>query len=415
MIINSIDIMSGKAVQLRQGKEKILEVDNPLQLVERFDRFGQIAVIDLDAAFGIGENESLIRKICTKAECRVGGGIRDIAKAKRIYRAGADKIIIGTSAFTKTGINREFMERLVQEIGKQNIIIAIDAFQGKIVTKGWKEQSSLLVMDVISELEPYCIEFLLTIVEKEGCLQGTDWNFIRKVKDSTKTILTVAGGITNLEDIKTATELDVNVQVGMAVYSGKLDLNEALIETVDWNKSELVPTITEDENGQVLMLAYSNRESLIRTLELNRMTYYSRSRKQLWTKGETSGNYQVLKKIRLDCDRDTIKVTVAQTGNACHLEQYSCFGPKDFSMEELLKVINKRLEDSSSDSYTASLDDQQLRAKIREETEEVCVATDYENKIWEVADLLYFLLVYMAKEDIAMDQVLNELQRRRRK
>ena len=180
----------------------------------------------------------MIRKICTIAECRVGGGIRDIAKAKRIYQSGADKIIIGTSAFTKTGINREFLERLNQEIGKQNIIIAIDAYKGKIVTKGWKEQSQLHVLDVISELEPFCIEFLFTIVEKEGCLQGTDWDFIRKVKDSTKNILTVAGGITNLEDIKTATDLDVNVQVGMAVYSGKLDLNEALIETVDWKKSK---------------------------------------------------------------------------------------------------------------------------------------------------------------------------------
>ena len=107
-----------------------------------------------------------------------------------------------------------------------------------------------------------------------------------------------------------------------------------LSDGVDFDKSKdgLIPTIVQDKNTkQVLMLAYSNRESVLKSLSTGKATYYSRSRQELWTKGKTSGNTQELVSAKFDCDKDTILYKVNQTGNACHLDRYSCFEDKDFA------------------------------------------------------------------------------------
>src|SRR3989339_1652468 len=133
MIIPSIDLMGGKAVQLRQGKEKVLEVENPLDLAKEFCKYGEIAVIDLDAALGKGTNEQIMKEICKIAPCRVGGGIRTVQKARDMIKAGAKKIIIGTSA------TKEFLK----ELPKEKIIVAIDTKNGFVVNKGWQESTNM--------------------------------------------------------------------------------------------------------------------------------------------------------------------------------------------------------------------------------------------------------------------------------
>jgi len=414
MLIASIDILNGKAVQLKQGKKKILERDNPLELAKDFNVHGEIAVIDLDAAFEKGENEDLIRKICTIANCRVGGGIRDIQKAKRIFSFGADKIIISTIAFKDDKINEKFLQELKDELGTNKIIIAIDALKGEIVTNGWRHNTGINVYDAVAKLEKYCDSFLFTMVENEGCLSGIDLRAIKNLK--TKNQITVAGGIKNTNEIIELSKEGYDVQVGMALYTGKIDIDRAFVESLDWQKQNLISTITQDDMGNVLMLAYSNKESLYKTLKTGRVTYYSRSRKSLWTKGDTSGNTQKFLTIRADCDRDTVLITADQTGNACHLDRYSCFGSQKFSLEKLCRIVSDKFANPTQGSYTQTLtDDKFLREKILEEAKEVCQATNYDNKIWEVADLLYFLSCYIVRENINLHQVFNELQRRNRR
>ncbi|MBN1155273.1 1-(5-phosphoribosyl)-5-[(5-phosphoribosylamino)methylideneamino] imidazole-4-carboxamide isomerase, partial [candidate division KSB1 bacterium] len=152
MIIPSIDLMNGKAVQLRQGREKILERDHPLDLAREFNLYSEIAVIDLDAAMGQGSNTDLIREICFQADCRVGGGIRSIEKAKEYLSYGAHKIILGSVVFENDMVNHKFLRQLSSEIGTGPVIIAIDAYQNQIVTKGWTHQTNLNLFDVIAEL-----------------------------------------------------------------------------------------------------------------------------------------------------------------------------------------------------------------------------------------------------------------------
>jgi len=407
MIIPSIDLMGGKAVQLRQGKEKVLERDDPLALAAEFSKYGEVAVIDLDAALGIGDNLQLVKELCKVADCRVGGGIRTIERANELLAAGAKKIIIGTAA------TPEFLCQLP----KERLIVALDSKKGKVVDKGWTNETGKPAEELATELEPYCSEFLYTNVDREGLMQGVDFGAIAKVRSATRNKLTIAGGITTVEEIKKIQQDGMNSQLGMSIYTGAIKLADAFLSVLRFDaQTGLIPTIVQDECGQVLMLAYSSRESIARTFELNRATYYSRSRKEMWTKGETSGNFQTFLKARFDCDCDALLYTVRQKNVACHTGAYSCFGDKDFGLDGLYAVVRQKVDNPVEGSYTAAISasETSILDKIAEETAEVIDYKDRQNLVWEIADLSYFLLVLMAKKGITPSEVRAELARRRK-
>lgn len=220
MIIPSIDLMNGKAVQLQQGKKKMLEIENVLELAKKFRKYGEIAVIDLDSALDKGDNQKLISKICKIADCRVGGGIRTVKKARKILDFGAKKIIIGTKA------SPEFLNKLP----KENVIVAIDTKNGKIVNKGWTNFTNNSPQKMIKEIEKYCSGFLFTNVDKEGLMQGLDFEIVRELITLTDNNLTIAGGITTIEDVVTLEKLGVDSQIGMAIYTGKIDIEQAFLK-----------------------------------------------------------------------------------------------------------------------------------------------------------------------------------------
>ncbi|MFX0073917.1 MAG: bifunctional phosphoribosyl-AMP cyclohydrolase/phosphoribosyl-ATP diphosphatase HisIE [Candidatus Hermodarchaeota archaeon] len=194
-------------------------------------------------------------------------------------------------------------------------------------------------------------------------------------------------------------------------------IDDSLLNILDFEKgSGLIPTIVQDQSNNVLMLAYSSKDSLKQTITTRRATYFSRSRNKLWIKGEESGNYQEVQKILFDCDNDALLFKIKQIGYACHKGTYSCFQEREFSLNVLYDIIIERIENSTvSESYTKRLveDNELLLSKIKEESLEVINFIDRENLIWEIADLTYFLLVLMAKKGITLQDILNELGRRR--
>lgn len=407
MLIPSIDLMNSKAVQLKQGKEKVLEREDVLELAKYYARFGEIAVIDLDAATNTGKNnEELIAKICKIAPCRVGGGIRDIEKAKRMLALGAKKIIIGTAA------NEEFLSKLP----KDKIIVAIDSKFGKITLEGWQKDTQIKTEEYVKRFENYCSGFLYTIVEKEGMLAGTNIEAFKQIREITKKPIVAAGGITSIDEIKELEKLNISSQLGMSIYTGKINPVEAFIELIDFEKCNgLVPTIVQDvKTKQVLMLAYSNKESLRKSLTEGKATYFSRSRNELWTKGETSGNTQELVNAKFDCDADSILFKVNQKGNACHLNRFSCFEDKEFCINELYDLIVDRKEKMPEKSYTTKLfkDEFYLKRKIMEEAFESVNFEQGDGLSWESADLMYHLLVFMIMHNVSFDDLVNNLSSR---
>jgi phosphoribosylformimino-5-aminoimidazole carboxamide ribotide isomerase len=221
VVIPCIDLMGGKVVQLVQGRDKALEGGTPLEMLSRFAAFPQIQVIDLDAAMGQGSNDDLVELIASRAVCRVGGGVRSADRARGLVKQGAHRVIVGTVAF-----QRGLLEEIAAAVGPERLIIALDSKAGKVVVKGWQEATEFTAEEVIHQLEPYCSGFLCTYVDKEGLMQGTDLDWFGRLRASTNHELTAAGGITTLEEIRELERLGIHAALGMAIYTGRLNLEE---------------------------------------------------------------------------------------------------------------------------------------------------------------------------------------------
>jgi len=226
MIIPCIDLMGGKVVQLVQGRGKALEGDEPLEMLRKFAAFPEIQVIDLDAAMGQGSNNGLVEMLCARAVTRVGGGVRTVGRARQLVEQGANKVITGTAAFDGHGVNQAFLAEVCQAVGRERILIALDSKDGQILVKGWREATQLRAEKVLGLLEPYCSGFLCTYVDKEGMMQGTDLDWFRRLRASTSHELTAAGGISTLDEIRELASLGIHCALGMAIYTGRLDLAE---------------------------------------------------------------------------------------------------------------------------------------------------------------------------------------------
>ena len=194
------------------------------------------------------------------------------------------------------------------------------------------------------------------------------------------------------------------------------------IDELKFDEKGLIPAVVQDfESGRVLTLAYMNRESLKISLEKHLTCFWSRSRQELWLKGETSGNYQHIVSVTADCDRDALVVKVRKDGPACHLGTDSCFEypllveEEDFSLNTLYALLQSRKETLPEDSYTSYLfrkGPDKILKKVGEESTEVIIAgkaEDREETIYEIADLAYHVMVLMVQAGISLEDIRDEL------
>lgn len=405
MIVPSIDIMDGQAVQLVGGRDRALEAGDPLAVAERFAVAGDLAVIDLDAALGRGSNAGVIDKIVRRFPCRVGGGIRTVESALDWLDRGAQRVILGTMA------TPDVLGRLPRE----RVMAALDGVDGEVVVEGWRRGTGAKVLDRLEELKDVVGSFLVTFVEREGRLGGIDLDAAQRVVDAAGgTPVTIAGGITTAEEVAALDRMGADAQVGMAIYTGRLGLAEAFAAPLGSDRPDsLWPTVVVDELGKTLGLAYSSARSLQTAFEMRRGVYQSRSR-GLWIKGETSGATQELLRVDADCDRDALRFTVRQRGEGfCHLGTRSCWG-NDRGLDALERRLVSRLAHAPEGSFTARLaaDPDLLAAKLMEEAGELGEAMSHDEVVWEAADLFYFTAAALVCRGVSVAEVMAELDRR---
>ena len=406
MIIPSIDLMGGRAVQLVGGERLEIDAGDPRPIMERFRVVGEVAVIDLDAAMGTGSNADLVTELCRMGPCRVGGGIRDVETAIHWLDAGASKVILGTAA----------RPEILKELPRERTIAALDARNGVVVDQGWKNATGRGIFERLDELRAFVGGFLVTTVEREGRLGGADLELAEKLAGAAgNTRITLAGGVTAAEEIGMLDRLGCDAQVGMALYSGRMDLGDAVFAPGRSDRPDgLIPTVIADERGVALGLVYSDAESVKRAVGERRGIYHSRKR-GLWIKGETSGDTQELLKVDWDCDRDCMRFTVRQAGRGnCHLGTRSCWGGVDTGLGGLERRIARQAAGSDSASYTKRLlaEPGLLDTKLREEINELIAADGPDHTAAEAADVLFFVMTALRRAGVPLEAVERELDRR---
>lgn len=223
MIWPAVDLAGGAVVQLVQGEREALRraLDPTLDWLQGFP---QIQVVDLDAAKGEGANPDLVRRCCRAGfRVRVGGGIRSVDRAQATLDAGADSFIVGSAAFTATGYDFDFLDRL-QSLGRERIVIALDSLAGHVATHGWRKAAPATALEAARALASYCSGFLYTSIETEGGLAGLPLAPVQALRQATSSRLSVAGGIASLEEVERLLALGCEPVLGMALYTGAIPL-----------------------------------------------------------------------------------------------------------------------------------------------------------------------------------------------
>ena len=249
--------------------------------------------------------------------CRVGGGIRtEEAALYMIERFGA-KVILGTAATPD----------LLSRLPREKVIAAVDSVDGRVMGHGWTVETDDKLEERIEALTPYVGGFLVTFIEREGRMVGSDLERMARLVDLAGDVrITFAGGITTPEEVAAIDRIGADAQVGMALYSGRMNLGEAIAAPLLSDRMDgLVPTVVYARNTHsVLGLVYSSKESVRETVATGYGVYHSRKR-GLWMKGATSGNTHRVHEIQMDCDRDALVFVVDSEKPFCHLGTPSCF------------------------------------------------------------------------------------------
>lgn len=340
----AIDLKDGKCVRLKQGGFDDITVysEEPYKVAKYFEQNNAsfIHLVDLDGALkGHSVNEEAIKKIVNSVNipCELGGGIRTMEDIGRVLSYGIFRVIIGTKAVS----NPEFIDEAVKKFGAEHIVAGVDAKNGIVAVEGWEKLSDMTALSLCMRMKESGIKSIVyTDIAKDGMLMGPNIAMTKELTDKTGLNIIASGGVSSMDDLRKLNEAGIKgAIIGKAIYENRVEIGKAVDEleahTFKGNipfsdfkldANGLIPVIVQEcGTNEVLMLAYMNEEAYNLTLKTGKMTYYSRSRNELWLKGLTSGHFQYVKELSIDCDKDTILAKVEQIGAACHTGSHSCF------------------------------------------------------------------------------------------
>jgi len=419
IFIPTLDISQGKAVLVKNGKvHKIL--GDALEKAEFLSINNHFQVVDIDAAMNVGSNKQLIQKISKRFPCYVGGGIRTYQDAVDYLNSSARRVIISTA------ISHE----LINKINKERLIIAYDIDEKYNVYKdGRKGMMDQKLFPLIDEYSKNIEIITITFHHTEGTCKGIPMDQVREIKDYVATYnirLIVAGGIATIKEIGELIDLQVIPQFGSGFWNGKFTLGDVFqcisakvlnIKNVTYKDRKLIPTSIQSVDGHLLGEVFSTPESLKLSADTRIATFHSRETDNCWIKGATSGNYHSVINIHYSCDGTSLRFVV--DGNKfCHTGTESCFGDNDpakASLKSMQRLLKKRMNSAEEKSYTKALltDGFKINSKIMEEAEELICAIGEDEIVGEASDLIYFILLYLQKNNVDVSHVENELIKRR--
>ncbi|HIX30298.1 MAG TPA: imidazole glycerol phosphate synthase subunit HisF [Candidatus Blautia stercoravium] len=350
-IIPCLDVRDGKVVKGIHFVG-IREVGDPVEYAIEYDRQGADEICFLDITATHEGRKTMVDVVRKTAEnvfvpLTVGGGIRSVEDFREILRAGADKVAVNSAAVD----NPHLIRQAAEVFGSQCVVAAIDAKRDEtgafhVVVHGGRKDTGLDAVWWAKECERLGAgEILLTSMDADGAKEGFDLELLRAVCGVVSIPVIASGGCGKIEHFSQVFEetgADAALAASLFHYK-ELTVDEVKAHLEEhkipvrrqkkmkeieeyFTKADLLPAIVQEaETGEVLMLAYMNRESFQKTLETGYTWFYSRSRQELWNKGATSGHVQKVVDIKGDCDKDTVLITVVQTGAACHTGAHSCF------------------------------------------------------------------------------------------
>ena len=420
LLIPCIYLKDGRAVSGFGSEEAAWETD-PEALARAFGNSGADEILVFDFSGADAEHDRAIgdiKKICGAAEVPVigAGNVKRMEDVKKLLYAGCRRAVLN---FAKPE-NRGLLEEVSKKFGKEKIVVYLPDIAVYEVCREAVEELAGMVLCAqgMDQSLHGRTELPVLVLADTGCA----WELLGSQNIQALTGAAVSGKNIDLMEVKSrcrARGIPVNT------FESKIAWEDFKL-----NSDGLVPCIVQDyQTGEVLMLAYMNQESFQMTLDTGKMTYWSRSRQELWTKGLTSGHFQYVKSLTLDCDNDTILAKVSQLGAACHTGNRTCFFQelmkKEYDdknplqvFENVFSVIKDRKTHPKEGSYTNYLFDKgidKILKKVGEECTEIVIAAknpDKEEIKYEISDFLYHVMVLMAEKDVTWDEITRELARR---
>lgn len=402
MLVPEIRVSGGRLSWSPDGAPDTGDRLEVAAMAEALARCGEISIFDEDAEAGRGDNLPLLKSLCTRFPCRVGGGIRTQATGRALLRAGAERIVVGHDADLS----------VLSGFRSQHVLIDI----GDVLPADRAGEAGG-ILEKARLTEKLCSGY---VIRRDPVAAGTareiDLEDVHRLSVIAAKPVTVVVDEIGLEEIASLDRIGIDVQVSRAVQAGRLGVPEAFAECMRWDAEGLIPTIVQDQAGQVLMLASSTRESLVRTLCSGEGTFYDHVRGGVWRKGERTGHDQLLTRCRPSCDRRVLLFTVRQAGVACETGRYSCFDDRQFSLPFLSDITSTKKSGDPSSSFTARLisDSTLLATRIREKALAIGDASTREEALPAIADLVYFLVVKAVASKLDWSDVVKELRGRQR-
>ncbi|MBE5865107.1 MAG: bifunctional phosphoribosyl-AMP cyclohydrolase/phosphoribosyl-ATP diphosphatase HisIE [Lachnospiraceae bacterium] len=403
----------------------VVETD-PLRLVQLYNENGADELIVFDMSEGDAEHEAnldIMKEICATAEMDVigAGNVKRMEDIKKILYTGCKKAILDYEKESNIEITQEVSLKFGQDkillsyndpkVLSDNLELIKQYVSGMVLMNPHQIRETMEVIDLpfIVQINQIALNKLIKIFAHEGVCGITG----NTINDNIADLL-------SLKDL--CLQNDIAVETLKAAYAWS---------DFKLNSDGMVPVVVQDyKTSEVLMMAYMNEEAYLETLRTGKMTYYSRSRQELWLKGATSGHFQYVKSLSADCDMDTILAKVSQVGAACHTGAKSCFfneiTKKDYEQssnplevfEEVFNVIKDRKIHPKEGSYTNYLFDKgidKILKKLGEEATEIVIAAKNPNANeikYEISDFLYHMMVLMAEKDVTWEEITTELANR---